>query len=48
MSASVDLQELAIVLTAKNHNPSILNPDFLKCSGIIPSEWELSRQPLYA
>lgn len=48
MTATVDLQELAIVVATKQHNPSLLNADFLKCSGIIPQEWELARQPVYA
>jgi len=47
MNKTLEIQELAIVVVAKNHNPTLLNPDFLKCSGIIPAEWELARQPVY-
>lgn len=43
---SIDIQELAITIAAKGLNPTILNLDFLKYSGIIPSDWELARQPV--
>lgn len=46
MSQSIDIQELAIVVTAQHHNPAILNPEFLKCSGVIPADWELARAPV--
>lgn len=42
----VSVQELVIVISAKNNNPTILTVDFLKYSGIIPSDWELARQPV--
>lgn len=42
----VSVQELVIVIAAKNNNPTILTVDFLKYSGIIPSDWELARQPV--
>jgi hypothetical protein len=45
MKDSLTLQELAIVIAVQQLNPTILNPDFLKYSGIIPSDWELARQP---
>jgi hypothetical protein len=41
-----ELQELSIAIAAKNLNPAMLTVDFLKYSGIIPNEWELSAQPL--
>ncbi|MCC5638756.1 hypothetical protein LC593_23575 [Nostoc sp. CHAB 5844] len=41
------VQELGIVIAIKNHKPTLLNPDFLKYSGIVPSEWELARQPVF-
>jgi hypothetical protein len=44
--SQVSVQELVIVIAAKNNNPTILTVDFLKYSGIIPSDWELSRQPV--
>ncbi|NES94108.1 MAG: hypothetical protein F6K32_02585 [Desertifilum sp. SIO1I2] len=47
MQPSFVLQELAIVIAAKNHNPTLLTPDFLKYSGIVPTEWELVRPPVY-
>lgn len=42
----MDIQELAIAVTAKNLNPTILSLDFLKSSGIVPSDWQLSKQPV--
>jgi hypothetical protein len=47
MDQTVTTQELAIVVAADNLNPTILNPDFLKYSGIVPADWELARSPLY-
>lgn len=46
MSKELILQDLVIIIVAKNHKPKILSLDFLKCSGIIPSDWELVRQPI--
>lgn len=46
MSQPLTVQELAIVIAAKNQNPSILNPEFLKYSGIIPTEWEFAGKPM--
>jgi hypothetical protein len=40
-------QELAIVVSVKIQNPAILNEDFLKQTGIIPSDWKLAREPVY-
>jgi hypothetical protein len=47
MSNSLQLSEIAIALVAKNINPAALNPDFLKYTGIIPTDWELAAQPVY-
>ena len=47
MNPPLVVQEFVIVVAAKNHNPSLLNPDFLKYSGIVPTEWELARNPVY-
>ena len=47
MSQSLITQEFGIIIAAKNHTPTVLNPDFLKYSGIVPTEWELARQPIY-
>ena len=48
MNQELVIQDLVIVIAAKNHKPSLLNPDFLKCSGIVPSNWELAREPINA
>lgn len=47
MSQKLLVQDLVIVIAAKNHKPTILNLDFLKCTGIVPTEWELAREPIY-
>ncbi|NJO93210.1 MAG: hypothetical protein HC820_00455 [Hydrococcus sp. RM1_1_31] len=46
MEKKLELIELAIVIAAPNYDPSLLNPSFLTFSGIVPSEWEVSRQPV--
>ncbi|WP_228059627.1 hypothetical protein [Plectonema radiosum] len=45
VNKKLELQELvmpaaggAIAIAAKNLNPTVLNPDFLKCTGIIPTD----------
>jgi hypothetical protein len=43
---TIDIQELAITIAAKGLNPMSLNLDVLKQTGVIPSDWELSRQPV--
>ncbi|MEC4811701.1 MAG: hypothetical protein SAK29_00195 [Scytonema sp. PMC 1069.18] len=35
-------EELAIVIVAKNHNPTMLTLDFLQSSGIVPLDWKLA------
>ncbi len=47
INKKLELQEIVITVTAKNLNPAVLNPDFLKYAGIIPIDWELARQPIY-
>ena len=47
MNKTIQIQELAIAITAKKLNPSIVNLDFLKYSNIISSDWELARTPVY-
>ena len=47
MNKILQTQELAIAITAKNLNPSIINLDFLTYGNIISSEWKLARQPIY-
>ena len=46
MNQALEIQELAIVITAKDYDPSLLNPGLLKYSGIVPEDWELARQPV--
>jgi len=43
---NLELAEFSIVVLARNHNPTILNPDFLKYNGIVPDDWELGDEPL--
>lgn len=43
---TLDIQELGIVLSAKNLNPQMINPDFLKMSGVLPGDWELDKNPV--
>jgi hypothetical protein len=40
-------QEIAIVIAVKTQNPTILNEDFLKYSGIVPADWQLAQAPTY-
>lgn len=47
MTNTLNVQELVFALAAKNHNPAILNPDFLKYSGIVPIDWELAQPPIH-
>jgi hypothetical protein len=47
MTPKITIQELALALTAKNHSPTLLNADFLKYSGIVPTDWELARPPVF-
>jgi len=46
MSKDLRLQELAIVIVARNHNPSILNPDFLRYNDIVPRDWQVAKPPI--
>lgn len=41
-----DIEELTISLVIKNFNPSLLSYELLTMSGIVPSDWELARQPV--
>jgi hypothetical protein len=41
----INLQELAIVIAIKEIDPTLVTPEFLKYSQIIPTEWEVSGQP---
>ena len=46
MRPTVTVQEFVIVIAAKNNNPTLLTPDFLKYTGIVPADWELARSPI--
>ncbi|MDJ0510960.1 MAG: hypothetical protein QNJ64_17155 [Crocosphaera sp.] len=41
-----EIQELAIAISAKSLNPTMLSQEFLKQTGIVPSDWELGKQPV--
>ncbi len=40
------IEELAIIITAKNLTPTMMSQDFLKFSGIVPQDWQLAQQPI--
>lgn len=40
------IEELSIIIAAQDLTPTMMSPDFLKFSGIISKEWELSQQPV--
>lgn len=46
MNKSLNINEISIVIVGRNHNPTILNPDFLKYNDIIPNDWELAGPPI--
>ncbi|MDJ0799955.1 MAG: hypothetical protein QNJ51_24640 [Calothrix sp. MO_167.B12] len=46
MSQTLNIQEMAITIAVQKNDPTILTPDFLKYTGIVPSEWELAREPV--
>ena len=48
MTATLNIDEVDLVVIAQNHNPSILNPDFLIRTGIVESSWgwELANPPI--
>ena len=48
MTQNLDVQELSLVIAVERQDPSLLTPDFLRYSGIIPQDWEVSRQPVRA
>ena len=39
----VQLHHVSVVVTAQSHNPSILNPDFLRALEIVPRDWEVAQ-----
>lgn len=40
MFGTLEITKFSIVIVARNNNPSILNPDFLKINKIIADDWE--------
>lgn len=42
----ITLEQFALVVVAELHNPTVLNPDFLKYQEILPGDWELSSPPI--
>ncbi|MGD1920071.1 MAG: hypothetical protein ACFCAD_14995 [Pleurocapsa sp.] len=40
------IEEISIIIAAKDLTPTMMSQDFLKFSGIIPKEWELAQQPV--
>jgi len=41
------IQEVSIIIAAKGLSPSMLNPDFLKYSDIVPSDWKYRQKPIF-
>ena len=48
MDKIVKIHDLGVAVVARNHNPTILNPDFLKHNDIVPPNWELASPPICA
>ena len=46
LSEQFEIKELTIVLLAETHNPTILNPDFLKYNEIVPFDWKVAGSPV--
>ena len=40
------IEEIGIVIAAVDLTPTMMSQDFLRFSGIIPKDWELSQQPV--
>ncbi|MCC0177461.1 hypothetical protein I4641_10780 [Waterburya agarophytonicola K14] len=45
-SATQSIEEVSIIIAAKDLTPTMMSQDFLKFSGIIPQEWELAQKPV--
>jgi hypothetical protein len=41
-----DLQELALVIAVENLDPTLLSPEFLHYSNLVPADWQLARTPI--
>jgi len=42
----VRIREFSVVIAAQNHNPTILNPDFLIRNEIVGADWKLAQAPV--
>jgi hypothetical protein len=42
MNPTLDTEYFSIILAARKHNPTMVNPDFLVGSRVVPGEWELA------
>lgn len=40
------VEEIGIIIAAQDLTPTMMSQDFLKFSGIVPKDWELSQQPI--
>ncbi|WLT39347.1 hypothetical protein NON20_07295 [Synechocystis sp. B12] len=41
-----EILEISISIAVKELDPTLVNEQFLKFSGIVPNEWELNQQPV--
>jgi hypothetical protein len=46
MTSSLTVQDLAIVFAVERQDPTLLSPEFLRYSGIVPTEWNVVQQPV--
>jgi hypothetical protein len=42
----LSISEFSVVLLVRNQNPTLLNLDFLKYSGVVPHDWEVASAPI--
>ena len=42
----LEILNTSVVVSAKQHNPTILHPSFLSSQGIVPSDWEVAEPPV--
>ena len=40
------IEEISIIIGARDLTPTMMSQDFLKFSGIVPKDWELSQKPI--
>ncbi len=41
-----EIREMAIAISANKLNPAMLSEEFLKASGIVPTDWALNKEPV--